>query len=103
MIPDKLVDIPNDVAISIYRITQEWLTNIVKHACAGKVSVSLTASHAKLALKITDDGIGFDPQNVKRGLGLKGIEERARMIGASMHMTSSRNSGSSLDMTVDLV
>ena len=102
MIPDKLVDIPNDVAISIYRITQEWLTNIVKHATARNASVSLSTDGSKLSLNITDDGIGFDPDKVKRGLGIKGIEERARMIGASLHIASSRNSGSSLDLGVDL-
>ena len=94
-------EVAHDVAIAIYRITQEWLTNIVKHAAADNVSVSLNADGGRLTLEILDDGTGFDPQTVKKGLGLKGIEERSRMVGATVSVNSTPGTGSSLKLIVE--
>jgi len=93
-------DLSNEVAIAIYRITQEWLTNISKHASADNVSVSLRHVGANIELQITDDGDGFDPQTVKKGLGLKGIDERARMTGASLAIESTPGAGSTLKLVI---
>ena len=96
-------DVPHDAAIAIYRIAQEWLTNIVKHASARSVSVSLLANASRLELEIVDDGVGFDPHTVKKGLGLKGIEERSRMVGASLSVSSTPGAGSSLTLIVEKI
>ena len=93
-------DLSNEIAIAIYRITQEWLTNIIKHASAGNVSLSLRHVGENIELQITDDGDGFDPQTVKKGLGLKGIDERARMTGASLTIESVPGSGSTLTLVI---
>jgi len=98
----KPIDIPHDVAIAVYRIAQEWLTNVVKHSSADKVSVALHPGDGKLTLDITDDGVGFDPQTVTKGLGLKGIEERVRMIGAALNMFSTPGEGAGIKLIVDL-
>ena len=97
-----VADVPHDVAIAVYRITQEWLTNIIKHSSAREVSVSLQSENDKIALQITDDGVGFDLYTVKKGLGLKGIEERARMTGAHLEISSDPGVGASLRLIVNL-
>jgi len=101
-IDEKIINVPHDLSIAVYRITQEWLTNVVKHSSADKVSVVLHSEGTKLALDITDNGIGFDPQTVTKGLGLKGIEERARMIGAFLNIFSTPGAGAEIKLIVDL-
>lgn len=101
-IDPKPIDISHDIAIAVYRIAQEWLTNVVKHSLADKVSVVLHMEGTKLALDITDNGVGFDPQTVTKGLGLKGIEERARMIGAVVDTISTPGAGAGIKLIVDL-
>jgi two-component system NarL family sensor kinase len=101
-IDPKPIDIPHDLSIAVYRIAQEWLTNVVKHSSADKVSVELHLEDTKLALDITDNGVGFDPQTVTKGLGLKGIEERARMIKASLTMFSTPGAGAGIKLVVNL-
>jgi len=101
-IDENSSDIPHDIAIAVYRIAQEWLTNVVKHSAASEVSVSLKYDLDKLALMVSDNGVGFDTQSVVKGLGLQGIEERARMIGASLDIVSNPGSGAALKLLVDL-
>lgn len=101
-IDSKPIDVPHDMAIAVYRIAQEWLTNVVKHSSANKVTIGLHSDDSKLALDISDNGTGFDPQTVKKGLGLKGMEERARMIGASLNILSTPGAGCGIKLIVDL-
>ena len=101
-IDDNRSDIPHDIAIAVYRIAQEWLTNVVKHSGASEVSVSLKHEAGKIGLMLSDNGVGFDTQNVVKGLGLQGIEERARMIGGSLDIVSNPGSGAALKLLVDL-
>lgn len=101
-IDERVSDVRHDVAMAVYRIAQEWLTNIVKHSSASEVSVLLKSDGEGLTLDINDNGVGFDPQTVKKGLGLQGIEERSRMIGAILHVTSTVGAGAALNVSVDL-
>ncbi|HKP70185.1 MAG TPA: two-component regulator propeller domain-containing protein, partial [Pyrinomonadaceae bacterium] len=101
-IDDRVSNIPHDVAIAVYRIAQEWFTNVVKHSSASEVSFTLKSDGDSLMLDIVDNGVGFDPETVKKGLGLRGIEERSRMIGAALNTTSSRGAGAALKLSVDL-
>ena len=96
-------EISDEVAIAIYRVTQEWLTNIVKHSSATEVAVSFGSDEATLILNIRDNGVGFDPQTVKKGLGLQGMEERASMIGGSLNISSAPGSGATLKLIVDRI
>src|SRR5438270_515466 len=67
---------------ALYRIAQEALHNIVKHACASTVSVRLTRQDGELILEIRDDGKGFDPTSSFPGhLGLSSMKERAALLG----------------------
>lgn len=72
-----------ELATGIYRITQEALANIIKHACATKADVQLIRNREHLVLIVHDDGIGFDAKRSAEGLGLSGMGDRARAIGGS--------------------
>ena len=90
------------VKITIYRIVQESLLNVTKHANAAtcKVSVSLHASH--LVLQIIDDGIGFSSTIQKQGIGLTNMQERANAIMAQLTINSMRNEGTAILMKVKI-
>ena len=78
------------MASGLYRITQESLQNVAKHAKAKHLSVTLGVRDDNLVLSLEDDGIGFAPQAVKGkgGLGLVSIGERARIIGGTLALQS---------------
>jgi two-component system, NarL family, sensor kinase len=87
---DKLSDVANTV---LFRIAQESLTNIKRHANAKNVKVSLTGDRTAVQLVIADDGVGFDvariSQHPKRGIGLRNMHERAEAIGGTLKLISS--------------
>ncbi|HEY0847141.1 MAG TPA: cache domain-containing protein [Noviherbaspirillum sp.] len=87
---DGLSDVENTV---LFRIAQETLTNIKRHAKATCVSIRLSGNRAGVALSITDNGIGFDvasiSQHPKRGIGLRNMHERANDIGGKLELASS--------------
>jgi PAS domain S-box-containing protein len=82
-------------ATAMFRIVQESLTNVARHAGASRVGVMLATSEAALDLEVRDDGRGFDPQAASRGYsyGLLGVSERARLIGGSLAIDSSPGAG----------
>lgn len=93
----------------LYRILQEALRNIEKHARARHVRVRLGRQGAFVQLVIHDDGIGFDPdhhparRNGTGGLGLLGMRERANQVGGTLKVTSVRRAGTEIDVRVPLV
>ena len=88
-------EIPEDVALCLYRIAQESLRNIGKHAGVSQVSVRLKSRPGQLILAIDDAGHGFDPETIKgkRGLGLVSMEERLRIVGGTLSLRSRQGSG----------
>jgi signal transduction histidine kinase len=106
---DPAPRLPQKVQVAFYRITQEALNNIIKHARAGKVAISLqttppvTAANGDswsgtMALTIVDDGVGFDARNNARKIsdgqmGLASMSERARAISATLRIESGPGSG----------
>jgi len=96
--------LPNDIALSIYRIVQESLTNIAKHACARRAAVCLSASETSLQLSIQDDGLGFDAADVRKmpGLGLSSIRERVRLVNGRHRIKSEPEKGTTIEVTVPL-
>jgi signal transduction histidine kinase len=90
-----------DQRIALYRIFQESITNIVRHAGTNKAVVSLWFEAGRLSLKIEDKGKGFDMQSSKTSLGLLGMQERARLIGAGFSIASQPGRGTSICVTMD--
>jgi signal transduction histidine kinase len=93
-LPDSLSDY---VSVTIYRIVQEALTNVSRHAQATKVSVSLKQTTVQLELHIQDNGKGMaDPQAVQTGFGLLGMQERVASLAGSMRIDNLATKGLSL-------
>jgi two-component system nitrate/nitrite sensor histidine kinase NarX len=86
--------IPGEVKLSLYRITQEALNNIAKHAEPEQVSINLSCQPIEVSLEICDDGIGFNPEDVSaEHLGLSIMKERAFAIGAAFIIKSEPEKG----------
>jgi len=86
-----------EVKTAAFRIAQEALTNVLRHASAGNVWVSLGSGRAHLELSVRDDGLGFDLGRLGRSpsarFGLSGMEERARLVGGQMEIRTSPGAG----------
>ena len=78
---------------NLYRIIQEQVHNIVKHSQATQAIISITGRHHSLILEITDNGIGFDPKERRRGIGLGNIFHRAEIYNGTVHIDSSAGNG----------
>jgi signal transduction histidine kinase len=92
--------LPAEVATALYRIVQEGLTNVAKHAHARTVSVLLTRKNGRVALVIEDDGRGFDPDGAAGGFGLQGMRERVDLLGGSLQVESRAGAGTTLAVEV---
>jgi two-component system, NarL family, sensor histidine kinase UhpB len=101
----KLDDLGEKVNLAIYRIVQEALTNCVKHARAGRMSIDLTRTpdpDAGLLLEIQDDGIGLPVAASGAGGGLTGMRERAVVLGGSFDLLSDAGRGVTIHVEIPL-
>jgi signal transduction histidine kinase len=88
---------PGEVETTLYRIVQEALTNIVKHARARRVSVLLTRKDSTMVIVVEDDGRGFLPSEVgDEGLGLLGMRERLAMLDGTLTIESAPDAGTTI-------
>jgi signal transduction histidine kinase len=96
--------LPISIEKELYRIVQEGLNNVVKHAQARNVRINVKYSEASACLELWDDGTGFDLQAAGEsgGMGLCGIEERVQKIGGSLTVESAPGAGTKLTVTVPL-
>jgi signal transduction histidine kinase len=91
------VRLPDEVESALYRVVQESLTNIAKHASAKAVSISLTRKGSAVAAVIEDDGVGFDPRVVRGGgIGLLGMRERLALIDGRLEIESRPGAGTTI-------
>jgi len=94
--------VPSDIETACFRIVQESITNILRHANAKKVLVTLELQQNTLSLEIRDDGIGFDVaatrQRAIQGLscGILGMQERAEFLGGTLNVESATGGGTRL-------
>jgi len=94
---------PIDVEEALYRIAQEALHNIVKHAGARQVRVEVGRVAEGVRLRVTDDGRGFDPTKVPDGhLGLAGMRARAEKLGGHLDVRSTVGSGTAVEVVVPI-
>ncbi|MEA2843113.1 MAG: two-component system, NarL family, sensor kinase [Actinomycetota bacterium] len=99
------VRLPSHVEVALYRIAQEALQNVVKHADATSVTVRLARDADGVRLSVTDDGRGFVPLSVeeadeRHSYGLVGIQERAELIGATLTVRSLPTKGTTVEVLV---
>lgn len=91
--------ISREAEVALYRISQEALTNIAKHAHASRVDIMLETRDGAVVLVVEDDGVGFDPGDTEireRGIGLLGMAERAGLIGAEIQVESTPGDGTAI-------
>lgn len=101
-IDDAACKTDEDRAIIIYRIVQEALTNIARHAGASEVRVGLRRDEKHIIMEISDDGGGFKPEAAAggSGMGLMGMKERAAMFGGTLEIDTEPGRGTSIRMTI---
>ncbi|HWB92711.1 MAG TPA: PAS domain S-box protein [Puia sp.] len=95
-------DLPQNIAVNLFRIYQETLTNIARHAEATRVQVRLSSDRDHITLEVQDDGKGFDEEMIssKRTLGLLGMKERTLMIGGDFQVSSQPQKGTTIKILI---
>jgi signal transduction histidine kinase len=97
----KVDRLPEELETALYRIVQEALTNVIKHAGATRVTIMLVQKGNAVSLIVQDDGAGFDPQDVREGgLGLTGMRERVSLLGGRLSVESTEGAGTMLSAEV---
>jgi signal transduction histidine kinase len=96
--------LPQTVTLAIFRIAQEAVTNIVKHAQASHVFINISQENGNLILEVLDDGLGFKVSSIVSGdkpsWGLLGMEERAALLGGSFHLESTLGIGTTVRISI---
>ncbi len=96
--------IPATVAIAVFRVAQEALTNVVRHAHATRIDLSLDDADGTLSLHVVDDGAGFDVAEARSrptaSVGLFGMAERVALVGGTLDIQSQQGAGTRLEVRV---
>ena len=97
-------EIRGNIATAAYRITQEALTNVARHAAASRAKVTMSFENSALMLTIRDNGKGFEPEGLgdSDGLGVANMRERANLVGGTFDVLSRPGSGSRICFRVPL-
>ncbi|CAE6763128.1 sensor histidine kinase [Nitrospira defluvii] len=102
---DAVSPVPTDLATCVYRIAQESLNNVARHAQATEVEVELICDEEVITLSVRDNGVGFDAQQASQGLGRLGLlsmKERVRLVGGSLTVSTAPGRGTHLEVCVPL-
>ncbi|WP_194724195.1 CHASE domain-containing protein [Noviherbaspirillum malthae] len=104
LMDEKELAIDDARATSLFRILQESLTNVIRHANASHVIIELRQDKTRLVMRITDDGIGIAPERRKSGtsFGLVGVEERIHALNGEFRITSATGEGTTLTVYIPL-
>lgn len=106
VVQEELVDpLPRNIASCLYRVTQESLANIIKHAKAARVELELTCDGQEITLSIYDTGVGFDLKEIQArhsGLGLVNMRERVRSVGGHFDIQSEPGRGTHITVHIPL-
>ncbi|MCO6497551.1 MAG: PAS domain S-box protein [Chitinophagaceae bacterium] len=94
--------ISQDLQLNLYRITQEGLRNILKYANANEIKLDLVLHKNNLRLLISDDGVGFDPEEITAGIGLSNMRRRAELFSGKMNLYSSPGEGSEIEIVIPM-
>jgi len=91
-----------EMQLNLYRILQEQLRNIINHAKGTTIEVGVFIYNNKLKMRIADDGVGFDVNSVKKGIGLANIKRRAELFSGKLQINSSPDNGCELLITIPM-
>lgn len=100
----KKLSLNKETELTLYRIVQELVSNILRHSRTDYLSVELKEENSSLRIVISDRGVGFDPQKISssEGLGWKNIEARVRLLGGTFSVQSEHNKGSRFEIKIPL-
>lgn len=98
----KKKELKSEDKIAAYRIVQEQVSNILKHSGAKNVLLRIGIKPEEINLVIEDDGIGFDPQKINKGIGLKNIHHRVEYYRGTMHIKTGKNKGCRLSVQLNI-
>ncbi len=98
------IELDREVSTAVFRIFQETLTNVARHADATRVEIKLNRSNGNLVLEVTDNGKGITKQDIagKKSLGLLGMRERAHIVGGEVTLRGARNKGTTVIVEVPI-
>lgn len=94
--------LPEKIEVNVYRICQELINNSIKHSQASNISILLQIRNSTLQLTYEDDGVGFDANNVKKGIGLNSLNSRIEMIKGSLEFNDAEVSGTTAYIRIPL-
>ncbi len=97
---DKLI-IDKKKEIIIFRMLQEFISNVLKHAQATELSISVSGKESEVYIQASDNGIGFDTENVESNNGLLNLESRAKLIGADLTLDSKIGEGTTMKLILN--
>jgi signal transduction histidine kinase len=94
--------IDRDIALALFRIFQETLTNVARHAKATEVAVKLSSNDHAFVLQIRDNGIGLSPDDLRKptSLGIRGMRERAQQLGGDVSVSAEPGSGTTVIISI---
>lgn len=98
----RSLHLPSTYETTVFRVAQESLTNVARHARANQAIVTLARDQHALHLSISDDGCGFDTNQPSKGLGLLGMRERVALLGGALAITSQQDQGTTVAVTLHL-
>jgi PAS domain S-box-containing protein len=107
-VPDEAIRLPPQMETALFRVGQEAMTNVVKHARATAVDIQLTLTPQQVCMEIVDDGVGFEweaeklGENGRQAWGLLGIQERASLLGGRLDIETAPGRGAHLCVTLPL-
>ncbi len=102
-LPESFDRLPSDLETAVFRVIQEALTNVAKHAQASQVKISISFSKEGLSVLVADNGCGFDVTTAlrnRKSLGLFGIQERVDLLGGSVRIESAQGEGTRITVWV---
>jgi signal transduction histidine kinase/ligand-binding sensor domain-containing protein len=100
--PHKIQEVCNDIQLTLYRILQEQLKNILKYAAASCIQISVRIINGNVMMSVLDDGKGFDIHSMIKGIGINNMRKRTEMFNGKFHLHSSVGQGCSLIVEIPL-
>ncbi len=102
-LPDRLPKLDGEKSLAVFRIIQESLTNIRKYSQAGRIDVQMHIEGHVIHIRIVDDGVGFDANQLKSmGNGIPGMRHRAQMFGGALSVSTAPGEGTIIEATIPL-
>jgi two-component system sensor histidine kinase UhpB len=97
---ERIAALSEEQELVVYRVAQEALTNVARHARANSVQMSLTRETDEVTLRVSDDGCGLPPDALASATGIRGMRERAMLIGAELSIAAAEGGGTEVALRV---